>query len=610
MEQEPFTSSGMPATFNTTGMPSANSQRRAVAERSLAEINEELHVQTGGLGLINDNLDSIEMLSDAMRSSSLLEYFDDTPTVLGKIADTISEFAENFSNYFGFLTDNSLQEEENRRELIELMRRQNERGDADPVPPPLPPPEARGFFSKLLSFLGLGTFATGLIGILTSFSRLNKIIAVIKGFELVKLVNFLEKIPLIGKPLVAKLSPLIRFIETSGKYIGKLGIFAKTGSKFLPIIGQVILVITGIIDAVKGALDGYKTGGVAGAIKGAITGFFVGLVGSVLDLLKDLASWTAKQLGLDGVSEWLDSFSFSAIVKDTVDFVIALVETIGGVVAGIGQWVAYVAAPLVDKLKIFASDFMAVTGEVLSYVGNIFGTVKDILWAGLKVLGVDKVVEDNLVTPIGQLFDWIGVFFMDMFTAAKESIKTAFSGVDTLKDFYATILKGILPDPRDYTDKASPMYYVSRAIPKSVYDYAGIDLVGESPQQSLEKAAMNSISAGNRGGDLTSYRRTLMSDSDYAALPREEKMKIADQFKNRSLSDELKEIEKVPKLQPMPSNAGNTLATAGAGVGSTQPVIINNMGGNVTNTNTSQVNNNSSPFEPIFAGSSMGFASF
>jgi hypothetical protein len=103
----------------------------------------------------------------------------------------------------------------------------------------------------------------------------------------------------------AKFGPL-------GKVLGKL---------FLP-----VTIIMGIFDGIKGAISGAEeesgtAGKFVGGLMGAISGILVGLVGMPLDLLKDLVSWIAGKMGMDGASEFLDSFSFSKIIGGVFDVV-------------------------------------------------------------------------------------------------------------------------------------------------------------------------------------------------------------------------------------------------------------------------------------------------
>jgi len=97
--------------------------------------------------------------------------------------------------------------------------------------------------------------------------------------------------------ILAKVSPLLK---------GILG-FAKA----IPGIGQVIMVIQGIFGAVTGFIEGFKSGGIIGGIKGALVGIYDAIVGSLLNLLADLAGWFLGVLGFDKLGAALSNLDFS-----------------------------------------------------------------------------------------------------------------------------------------------------------------------------------------------------------------------------------------------------------------------------------------------------------
>ena len=97
--------------------------------------------------------------------------------------------------------------------------------------------------------------------------------------------------------ILAKISPMLKVI---------LG-FAKA----IPRIGQVIMVIQGIFGAVTGFIEGFKSGGIIGGIKGALVGIYDAIVGSLLNLLADLAGWFLGVLGFDKLGAALSNLDFS-----------------------------------------------------------------------------------------------------------------------------------------------------------------------------------------------------------------------------------------------------------------------------------------------------------
>lgn len=108
--------------------------------------------------------------------------------------------------------------------------------------------------------------------------------------------------------------PIMNLFKTLGRIIGKIAV--------------PIQIIMSIFDTVTGALDGWnKTeGGVIdklfGAIKGGLTGLLNGLFGGLLDLVKDMLSWVLDFFGFKDAAAWLDSFSFSKIIEDTIGGII------------------------------------------------------------------------------------------------------------------------------------------------------------------------------------------------------------------------------------------------------------------------------------------------
>ena len=128
-------------------------------------------------------------------------------------------------------------------------------------------------------------------GIFSPASILGKFTSKIKGI-----------FAIIGKALgfVSKLTGLTSFL--------KLGLSL---GKAIPIVGQVIMVLTGIFGFIKGAIEGFKTGGILGAIKGGLIGLYDGLIGSFLNLIADLIGWVFKKLGFEKLGEFFSNMNFN-----------------------------------------------------------------------------------------------------------------------------------------------------------------------------------------------------------------------------------------------------------------------------------------------------------
>ena len=107
---------------------------------------------------------------------------------------------------------------------------------------------------------------------------------------------------IIGKALgfVSKLSGLTAFL--------KLGLSL---GKAIPIVGQIIMVLTGIFGFITGAIKGFKTGGILGAIKGGLIGLYDGLIGSFLNLIADIIGWVFKKLGFEKLGAFFSNLNFN-----------------------------------------------------------------------------------------------------------------------------------------------------------------------------------------------------------------------------------------------------------------------------------------------------------
>lgn len=117
------------------------------------------------------------------------------------------------------------------------------------------------------------------------------------------------------------ITKIVEFFKNIGS---KFGFFFKLGM----IIGRKILFpIFAIYDTIVGALDGWEKDGVLGAIKGGISGLINSIFGSILDLLKDAASWLLNLMGFENASKALDSFSFQEVIKNAIGGIIDMFMT-------------------------------------------------------------------------------------------------------------------------------------------------------------------------------------------------------------------------------------------------------------------------------------------
>ena len=106
----------------------------------------------------------------------------------------------------------------------------------------------------------------------------------------------------------------IRFVfGIFGKLSGLSKVFgvALKFAKLIPGLGQIIMLIQGIVGAVTGFIDGFKSGGILGGLMGALIGVWDAIVGSFANLIKDLVAWFLGVLGFDKAAEFFSGLDFS-----------------------------------------------------------------------------------------------------------------------------------------------------------------------------------------------------------------------------------------------------------------------------------------------------------
>ena len=329
-----------------------------------------------------------------------------------------------------------------------------------------------------------------------------------------------------------------------GSILGKL--LKGVGRLFVglgKIFGWPLTIILGLYGAITGFMRGFKEGGIIGGIKEGLVGLFDSIIGSILDLLKDGVSWIAGMLGFEKFSAFLDSFSFTGLYRQFVDWSFGIYAKIG--------------------------DFL---GSMFTAIGDFFSSLPD------------KIAE--------------------LFNGATNSIKNLFGNIgDTVDKFNQTILKAILPDPNAKRSWYNPLNLIKEAIPDEVYKYAyGTPPKGTKPND-------NTVS-----GDFTEKPKTSSAEKilmaketkNFSTFTNDEKAMAAG-YKNW---DEYKGADYKWKenILPMQMTSGAALNASGNSANTTVVNVTNNSGGNVSNVRSSSVNNNVPTQMPIYTGSmAMGY---
>ena len=208
--------------------------------------------------------------------------------------------------------------------------------------------------------------AAGKAGVLGSITNaITRIALIIKGiFSPASILGrFTTKIKgifaIIGKALgfVSRLTGLTQFL--------KLGLSL---GKAIPIVGQVIMVLTGIFGFIKGAIEGFKTGGILGAIKGGLIGLYDGLIGNFLNLIADLIGWVFKKLGFTRLGEFFSNlnFNFDGIMNGIMWVIDKIQHVFHNVVNGL-KTMANGVIKAINYIPGVNVDFLEVTPYESSY---------------------------------------------------------------------------------------------------------------------------------------------------------------------------------------------------------------------------------------------------
>lgn len=569
--------------------------------------------------IVYDVIDNAQLFMAGV-ASTLIDISDTANAIKGGVGDVLS-----------FFTGRQLQEEENRRELIDTL---NNIGTGRGRPEPAThatreESDPAEWLMKLGAITGIGAsfgvfagfmgemfkFLEGTRGIISKLLTpvkwlAGKGVALFNVFTngLATVISHLQNVFETSK-YTKNISDLIKYIKTTTDAGGLskivkmvVGFFSKIGESFVKFgkafvwgsklgvilakvfkaIAYPITVIMAAYATIMGAIKGFKEGGIMGAIKGGLSGLLVNLVGEVVDLLKDGISWVAKMLGFENFSKLLDGFSFSELLNTGVNAIFDTIQYTWDYLTGLfssDKWIdSFKKGGFAGLVAMLGGGLLDMVKGAVSWLATILGAF-DISYALDNFSVQDYLMEvvETLIGFVKSSIDSVMALFETMPEMIADSINAA---SDIATEFAKSVLKSVLPKPIEHSSLTDPLHWVSKAIPDSVYKFAGV--------QSATEAA-NDLNYETGGKNQYEARAKELRDAD-------EKFKA-----------EVKSVEDY--IRSVPSRAGTTLNESSTTT-SNAPIIINNMGGNVTNTSMSSVNNNTSPFEPILAGSSMGFASF
>jgi hypothetical protein len=590
------------------------------------KISEELRKDNEGQGLIFEVLEGFNPVLNSELAHENIEKENIFMSFMTNAVDNIVTFIKEIHKS---LKGNSLQEDEDRTEMLTALSKLGREDDP--------------FASVQEKKLGAGDFSSTKAGIIAGLTS-----SLTSKFGM-----------LMPAGILTAFLPLKKF------FLSFLT-FGKTILRFAGPVGIAISTIMALVGGIKGAMKGFEEDDIIGAIKGAVIGAVDGLIGSILQGIAGAIDWVLKAFGFESLTGklgpvfqgflddifksfggWVDIIAgiFTLDSDRIIDGIMAVVDVAFKWIMGLGDlfiWLVKNIVPLIGKAikaifwdlpifiakvvkfgwKFFTEDFPEVIAKVWERLKVFFSEFSEKFQSDLKPFLIEKRAEltewisdrfSIFLTKIGEWFSetftWENVSagftgvkefivsvrdrvwgfikdvftgFLEMFSNIGESVAESFSGLASWRDeLNRKILKGVLPPRTDDTKWNDPMHWVAKAIPDSVYAFAGMPTKAGT--------GLNDATGGVNPFERKAKARLAGYDSweDYE--------KSGWKWKG-------------PKLESIPPTSGNMLNEAGKS-SMNAPVIINQNGGNVSNTTMSSVNTTNASYDQIMTGSALGFAS-
>ena len=245
---------------------------------------------------------------------------------------------------------------------------------------------------KYFNFLGkIGSGFVSAVGKVGQFFK-----PVVEFFK--KVASFfagITKFASAGGPFISAMAPILSFAAKAGALLGKI---------FLP-----FTILKGLFDFFGSASEEYQdSGSIINAITAGIGGAIGGFFGILLDLPKSIISWLFEAFLGEGniISTTLDSFSFTDVIKEIVDYGLRII------LSPI-TFVKNLLSELFDStLGIFSNFFDIVKGIFTLDIGLI----------GDGVFGLLGGIWDLITAPFRAVFDTVASIFDFDFTSLIESL--------------------------------------------------------------------------------------------------------------------------------------------------------------------------------------------
>lgn len=568
--------------------------------------------------LIFDTLDGFNPILNSVTAQENVRDMPEAFKFIEMITDTVDSIKNYVVDLVEYLQGNKLQDEENRREMIDILKK---KGSDTPPPLPIVEEKNKGFVGGLLS----GILGSSLVA---GFSDMFKGVG---GF--------------MPKFVTTAFAPILTFFKSFSKIGTSILSFGKNIVKLAGPIGIAISIITALIGAIKGGMKGYAEDGIVGAIKGAVTGAIDMLIGSIVKGLAEIVSWVLDKIGFSGAGSLLGPLVtdfFDTIYKifggyvdvlaglftlDSKKFVGGLKQIFSSIVSFLPKLGEFVKTFIKEAIPVLAKAVKAFFVDLPRFIAQVMPVIIDFVKNDLPVILKNTwVALSTFVSEVGVLLleelepykEEAKVWFYNKIVKWVYGIKNWVAGLfggsakdldklgedisETIDDFLGFFEDVIKTIESIFNGINNAIDGVLDAIPDAAYEFAGVDRVDRRAEKTAQ-TKLKRMQAFDLDGD------GVLNEAEYKAYEKAEikagrvtpEMIISPNEKTASPAD-------IKNYLGIPSENGAYINQASK-ENVISPIIINQMGGNVSNMNTSNVSNNTTPLEPIISGSAMGFAS-
>ena len=246
--------------------------------------------------------------------------------------------------------------------------------------------------TKYFNFLG--KVGSGFVSAVGQIGRFFK--PVVEFFKRISgFFTGLTKITGAAGPFISGMAPVLNFAAKAGAVLGKI---------FLP-----FTILKGLFDFFSSASEEYQdSGSIINAITAGIGGAIGGFFGILLDLPKNIISWLFEAFLGEGniISTTLDSFSFTDVIKEIVDYGLRII-----------------LSPITFVKNLLSELFNSTLGIFRSFFDIVKGIFTlDIELIGDGVFGLLGGIWDLITAPFRAVFDTVASIFDFDFMSLIESL--------------------------------------------------------------------------------------------------------------------------------------------------------------------------------------------